>query len=366
MAARHLALLCALPLFADDCAQISLCDRLTRYPVAFLGETIEIENDLARLRVIEPYKGLPPGTTEQIIRLTEHSSLYKAGTQTFVFAKADLTDGVCSASLLAARHPGLGEQIRRDLANRPNGRLTGQVLSGHVALIPALGAEVNISGPKSTHAIRADEAGRFEFHNLPAGAYMISATAPGHKRLLTLHRFDGACDDMPLPLDVNTRIRGQIIQPDGRPVPGILVFLRHDSYERAVKTARDGAFEFINDSPGDYVLRTDEYTYPAPLILRAQRDITGLQIVIPSLGPTRVIDVEVTAANGEPAANIDVHLTEPDPPYSTILTTDRHGRAIYLDRPGKKNTLSISAKPNLGKAVPAGTADVTVRFQLAR
>ena len=365
MAARHLALLCALPIFAYDCAHISLCDRLTRYPVAFLGETIEIKNSLARLRVIENYKGLLPGTTEQLIRLTEYTNLYQPGAQTFVFTQSDLTDGVCSASLLAARHPGLGEQIRRDLANPPRGRLTGDVFSGHVGRIPVPGAEVKIEGSNANRVIRANESGHFEVHILPAGAYTIRATAPGHQEFLSYLRFDGACDDQTFPLPANTHVSGRLVQPDGRPVPGVLVFLRDDdTFSQADKTARDGSFEFINVAPGDYHLRTDQYTYPAPIILRAQRDITGLEVLIPNLGPTRIIDVEVTAANGTPAAEIEVNISEPELPYLTRLITDKNGRAAYLDRPGKKHTLSIRATPYLESQVPAGTADVTVRFQL--
>ena len=178
-------------------------------------------------------------------------------------------------------------------------------------------------------------------------------------------RFDGACDDQTLPLPAITRVSGRLVQPDGRPVPGVLVFLRDDLFPKAAKTARDGSFEFINAPPGDYVLRTDQHSPPVPILLRAQRDITGLQIVVPNLGPTRIIDVEVTATNGTPAAEIEVNISEPELPYLTRLITDKNGRAAYLDRPGKKHTLSIRATPYLEKAVPASTADVTVRFQLA-
>ena len=358
---RVCLLLLALPLLADDCVHVSHCDRLTRFPVVFLGETVELKNGLARLRVITIFKGLLPGTTEQVIRVSQPAAYgdaapYEAGHQTLVFTDQNLRDGPCSPSRFIAPNSAYLARFTRDLPHPPANSFTGQTVPG---------ARIQLETDQTTAAIRAvtiaGPDGAFDFPNLPRGRYRIRATAPRYEEYRASLNFDGRCDNQYLHLTAKTLLRGRIVQPGGRPAPGILVYLSEWSMIQTL-TARDGSFEFVRLPPAELHLRIGQGTHTEPSNLTKQFEQTNLQIEIPHLGPQRVIDVEVAFPSGQPAPNVEIGVSLPDIPFITRIRTDKFGKAFYLDLPGIQHTISIRGTPYQESIVPASSNDVKLRF----
>jgi hypothetical protein len=120
---------------------------------------------------------------------------------------------------------GLGLTSQSASLSGPAG-LAGRVIDGDTRA-PVSGASVTIAGPRARHTVVTDDAGRFQFTQLPADRYRVSAEKMGYVVnpalagvLTTLTDF---AEGLELLLYRSSVISGQIADERGNPLAGVHV-----------------------------------------------------------------------------------------------------------------------------------------------
>ena len=202
---------------------------------------------------------------------------------------------------------------------------------------PVPGVLVQIGGPANAAEIAAEN-GTFEFTNLPAGSYTVSARRngylpdygsprPGARGRTTVDLESGGRGDITVRLLRGGVIAGQVLDADGRPVEGALVTAAQRIFSGGRRrlmpfansgglptTDDEGRFRVTSLPPGRYVLSAMPQDEPPRTTLTGPVTNLGIRTYVPNatdlseasvieLGPgERHLDVTIVLARGRPAA----------------------------------------------------------------
>jgi hypothetical protein len=226
--------------------------------------------------------------------------------------------------------------------------------------------EVQLQGARSgqagdetpdTRSVRSGD-GRFEWPNLPAGEWTVSASADGYQRfkLADVRLEVGTTSEIVLALRHLPAIRGRVYDEDsGAPIGDARVAVRMhrvgtDSV-RGATTANDGTFELENLAPGPMTVGVGAKHYASrELEVEVGEDTPPLQI---GLMPGGAITGRLMAPDGTTPAMGTVSLFELDG-HSGHMTTSPGGQFEYRHlAPGRYR---LNARAEGGRA----TRDITL------
>lgn len=250
--------------------------------------------------------------------------------------------------------------------------------------------------PASDDECKSDDRGRFRFHTLTPGQYVLSATAnlPGYARsyfpattdaeqaqLIDIGS-DGIAPDIDLSLTraPTARLRGTILNAKGEPTTGGKVTLRSSARSSAAvdvpagaRIHDDGTFEFSNVTDGQYVIRADrgrlnsatEGEFGTLAVTVAGKDVNGL-VVAMSAGSSISGHIRFdSSATGTPS-NVEMELspvpidgeTAPDSIATSSVDADW---SFHLDGIGGRRRLRMLHGPEgwAVKAVMLEGVDIT-------
>jgi|GEM_PF-1644985 len=145
---------------------------------------------------------------------------------------------------------------------------------GELHYKPAAGVPIEVKGPNGTEfATVTDKTGAYEFADLRAGEYQIQPQLPLHtttrnreenKPMRVTVEEAGSCQQ-DIHLYWDGRISGLVVDPQGRPVKGVVLLEWADRDARNLRSrqeglpldivAADGMFSFSMLGPGNYFLR---------------------------------------------------------------------------------------------------------------
>jgi hypothetical protein len=188
--------------------------------------------------------------------------------------------------------------------------LPGTLLRGRIVDTqkrPISGAEIElsdyrhvlghtISDDQTVWKLKSDAQGRFVSAHLPAGDAHILVFYPGKVRTWKLQKAQPGVPEVDLgdiELPDETRIRGVVLDQDGKPAPGVQVYADYD-IRNLVKTDKNGRFELggAGENAKHILLRSDEYFAPGPIDLPKQRDNLRLSV-------TKAYEIHGTAVDSE-------------------------------------------------------------------
>lgn len=218
---------------------------------------------------------------------------------------------------------------------------------------PLAGAEVEVAPVGKSQLIEvavADGAGRFEFENLFAGKYNLSAVHAGY--LQTGYRQHGvyataivtgpALDNTRIvfPLTRKASVSGIITDQDGEPVPNATVYLLRRSVVEGLRgvrggtqgrTGNDGRYTLGNLQPGEYFMAvTAQPWYALQMAAMGQRagadNSEKLDVAYPLTFFPGVTDDESAAAlNVAPGARLEANVALTAMPAAHITIERSHG-----------------------------------------
>lgn len=236
---------------------------------------------LVRFRVQDWFRG-PRGRAAQVLTAPRESDCgyrFVPGRSYLVYAEegADgrLYTSVCNATKPLAEAGADLSFIRGLPASPPLAAIYGNVQFGgrdfkdsSYRADPAAGLRVVAEGAGVRRETRTDAGGDFAFEGLPPGSYSLRPLYPEHAR--------GYVDTTPFELRARQcrevgyrpwwdgRIRGRVVDPDGRPVAALRVWLISPELDVSVRanlmhnmwvmTEADGSFELTNVPRGRYQL----------------------------------------------------------------------------------------------------------------
>ncbi len=391
---RLVALVCAVvvlaaerPAEACSCAPPPPpCEVYSRAAVVFVGKVTRIGSApgaviVATFEIEEKFKGPVISRSIEIHGGGMCGAELDAGKKYFVYAYGD--GGKWYASL-CGRTRSLGE-AKEDLAyvrNRPSrslGELMGtvQLMDEQMKVAPRPGATVVAQG--TAYSTKTDQAGRYKLL-VPPGKYTLDVVDPGTHvmwgRLPTLELTEpSACASEDITVRFNGRIRGKIIDHNGKPAPNMKVFAAGgDPREGALRGHSDanGDYEIAGVQAGKYLVAVnhlDDFgpdpdspiptTYhPGVATEAAARPIamvrSGLaekvDIKLPKPLPIYTV-TGVLKQKGRPMAGVRVRFETEirGPRYvrSKDSTTDANGRFTFKDLAGAKISLQV-CRPDAG------------------
>jgi hypothetical protein len=268
------------------------------------------------------------------------------------------------------------DPVQLRLSLTPRGRLSGRVFDGNDHPVPGAGVWMFPGGGGIGQSATSDADGGFSF-DLRPGSYLLSARAPlnlaapapvgdqhyawaktwfpGVPQMSAAQRIairPGAellAQDIKLQAVNAYRIRGQIRDGDGDPVPQLAVTLvRSDDsqpLERTAVSAKDGSFEFADVYDGDWRLSAERagdviFRAVSPITI-AGRDAEGLDL---RLNAPFSLPVEFALETSDSTAKVAGSLLlKPDwggpaPASSTDKTGNSKIESVY---PGRYLVVSL-------------------------
>ncbi len=402
---------------ACSCDPGTICDRIERHPVIFLGEVVEGGLQpgedpwkgvagTVRLRLRELYRGLPADTKEVSIQLMFSQGMcsgspYRNGEQILVFtrrsAKGELSDGMCTASGSAKDYPEDLAYTRRYFAGQTTTSIRGRVVSYRAWDTPIPNARLVAQGQGREFTATTALNGHFEIPNLPAGWYTVTAHANGYSLAEPPRPFPlsaRSCKELDLRLEPTNTVEGTLTDTAHSPVPNLKVYLRNPKgkaeYGAEARTDSLGRFRFPHVNPGTYELYVSPHgleprspvartVHPQPITVTPASKITNIAFTILKLAPTRKIHVHLTWPDGSPVRSVTVTCppTEPNkiPNWAEPSgTTNDAGIATCTTLTDRSYTVTFTEagfRPRgtlthpLRAPVPPGNNDTNVHHRLS-
>jgi hypothetical protein len=348
-----------------DCAppQPASCRLLDGAKAIFVGTVTEANEKslIRRFRVTEPFKGVH----EHSIDISEIPGSFdlKVGEQYLVFASSCPWNGAgpgCLAEMPCSRTRKLADAaaILEELRSEKNGKRVAAVYGtltrtleanqgiweeNYRSSLPHITLRLGAAG--KSFATKTDDRGAYAFESIPPGTYQVSAELPPD---LMLGEMIGSGSPAPFELPRRTcfemdlyalptgRISGEVISPDGKPLPTAVVYLYRASW---YKNAKPGLFSFQGqDNPSKewkafefYHLPADDYVLVFNPKDEEDPDAPYRTTFFPqatSFGTARLIHL----ADGEQISSADIHVSDPLPTRQVsvrLIWGDRSSHDFY-------------------------------------
>jgi hypothetical protein len=219
---------------------------------------------------------------------------------------------------------------------------TVAVLDAHGAPVSGCVVELRVPGDalESTGSTTAEACDAVELPGVPPGDYLLRAEAPGYRRgERPVHLAPGP-SPLALSLAEGVALSGQVVDADGRPVPGVSVVVFPT--EAATRTNAAGAFVVGVPGAGSYSLEVQHSDWGgAVLTLTAP----GAPVVL-KLEPHSVLQLQVRSG-GQPVEGAQALLLQgPEAgatrQYAADRTTDADGGVRLQGFPEGTYTLQVS------------------------
>jgi hypothetical protein len=316
-----------------------------------------------------------------------------------------LYTGICTRTRPAS---GAAEDLEflRAQARRPSGvTISGSVGrpldrwdEGGRKFDPLEGVRVMVSGPAGQREVLTDARGRYELSGLPPGAYEVVPHLPDELIAVEPQQkfniADRGCGVADFYVTDNGRIKGRVLDAEGRAVPKLTVTLldaegkkREFEYGRSAQTDAEGLYKFTGLPAGRYLLgvRTVPHTalddpasafprtyYPGAaqaseaevLELKTGEELTLRDLRLPPRLAESVVRVRVVWGDGTPVPNANVLFRETTYGDSRIdhgEAADAQGQFEIKTRVGAVFRLhATTLLPPAGAGTPARAEPQTV------
>lgn len=277
-----------------------------------------------------------------------------------------LGTGICSRTRPVADAAEDLAYIHSLASAEPGGTISGVIsLMRHSAdperrydTTPMEGVRVDAEGRSTRRTAVTDVQGRFVLAGLPEGEYRVvarfaSGLVPDEGRTVTVH--DRGCAEIPLSTTPDGRVRGRVLDADGKPLASVRVDLvpvdavGYAPGSGMAFTEDDGTFSFEQPPPGRYVLGVNVNDVPtldrpfrptyypdaadkadaAVLVVDEGKALDGYELRMPAPLAERTIEGAVTWPDGRPVADASVMLTDsslPEVGTQFSAMTDAEGR----------------------------------------
>jgi hypothetical protein len=407
---------------ACSCAVLSICELVEQSDVIFLGEVIEGglnpgedawsgRPTSARLRIIEPYKGLPSGTREVTVSLGYipgmcSAAVYRRGERTLAFLYNSggniLRDGGCSGSRFAKDTPEDLQYVRDYFAGKTQttirGRIGANSVSDYLSGPPVPGAQVKAQRGSSSFVATANARGEYAISGIPAGSYRVTAEKAGYTRAapedpeppsLEVTVRGRGCAIRNLGLWSTNSVKGVVRDVAGKVVARLPIFLQElgvDEWGEQDVTNDRGEFEFKQVDPGRHYLAVSPFGATAdspyeprflgPLNVEATSQLQSLNLQLGVRLPVRTLTILPEWPDGKRVSDAFVlcgdarvksdairYFDSAEPNAAEVLVC----RAL-ADRPYRvrvtrlERTMDLRDTPEV--VVPAGTKDTDVRIRV--
>lgn len=354
--------------FARSCVYMGpLCSRWQDYDAIFDGTATSIRrvdreleigdrkvpaaDRLVTFKIHDRWRGAEGSEIELLLSggfgtWTSHSFSVEPGARYLIFARywnGHYTTSTCDPS---AEYGKTGEVLEfLESLRRPpaGGRIFGQI--GQASTTFANGASghhvppttLTLRGITGAQSITPRD-GRFEFTQLPAGAYSLTVAPVSGltgDSTQTIYLADRrACAQVDIYFQHDTSISGLLLAPDGRPAAGVNVNLapartwrKEVTRTASATTDANGYFQFRAMPPGDYVVgvNIDDNVaydpYPRTMYVDAAGEPEAVRVdagqhvgLSPwTIGPalaTRRVRLRIVEGGGRPLAHTDVSLRD--------------------------------------------------------
>ena len=341
-------------LVACTCAVLPACTTVANADAIFIGRVIDIQrmasaiapglpgggdgpHERVRVRVLETFIGNMSGELDlfPVNRLADCWAGFELGDTYLVRADVDRTSGRLRVGACGGARP-LTEVTDDDLAyfrSLPTLRPETGVIRGTARLYEYLGSEgvettrplagIAVVGRSANQAVQAitDTNGNYRI-DAPPGRYTFTAVVPdglyvrGPGTTWTEDLLDPrGCAITDIPIFVNGRIAGRVVDAAGAPVPRMTVVAlsgpRGDRYANATTQATDadGRFEIGGLGPGEHSVVLDT-RWTAPLTLPRGGRIDLGTLALPRETRIASISGRVRDAEGRPVAGQSVSVFE--------------------------------------------------------
>ncbi|HEV2802023.1 MAG TPA: carboxypeptidase-like regulatory domain-containing protein [Pyrinomonadaceae bacterium] len=142
----------------------------------------------------------------------------------------------------------------------PTARIFGRIVRADLSVnlgdqkrLPLAGIKVTARSGKRTFEALTDAEGKYELKDLPPGSYQVTPTYPAHlsaDRAARAQVVARGCAQLDFDTHSSVRLKGRVIDAEGRPLLGVEVGLIH---AEATEVAREGLYTWTGGG-GDYVL----------------------------------------------------------------------------------------------------------------
>jgi hypothetical protein len=280
---------------------------------------------------------------------------YRKGEQTLVFVGRDedgnLGDGGCTESWFAKDRQDDLTYVRRYFGGDKSPTIRGRVAANATADMvdfqldanggkPVKGARVIAEGGGKRTSATVDGQGRYEIFGIAPGTYMVHAEKAGYvgQGGFEVNVRNRGCAFQNLGLLAQNSVEGFVLDPDGKPVVGISVYLQKVGekieYNSAhwgtlVATNAQGSYRFERVDPGSYYLvvspqgptpdspfgarfygGAESREQAAVIEITPTSDLRGYDINASKALPKRDIHVGLTWPNGQPVRYATVECSE--------------------------------------------------------
>jgi 5-hydroxyisourate hydrolase-like protein (transthyretin family) len=354
------------------CAILPTCASVASADAIFIGQVIDVRRtsaiapgfpgprdgsyDRVRVRVQETFIGGVSGELDvfPVNTLADCWARFELGGTYLVISEMDATSGRLLVSPCGGARA-LSDVPDDDLAyfrSLPTLRAETGVIRGTARLYEYVGPErvettsplagVVVVGRSANHAVQAitDTNGNYRI-DAPPGRYTFTAEVPdglyvrGPGTTWAVDLLDPrGCVEPGIPVFVNGRIAGRVVDAAGAPVPRMTVVAlsdpRGDQYANATTNATDadGRFEIGGLDPGEHVLVLDTIWSPALTLPRGGRIDLGT-LALPR--GTRIVSISgrVRRADGRPVIATSVSV------FESVGTSWRRLHAAVTDSAGR-------------------------------
>jgi hypothetical protein len=259
------------------------CVAATRAAAVFVGRVASVDRARVEFEVEQPVVGVNPGQITIGNGPGNCGLGFRAGERYVVYAHRNPSSGELFTGMCTRTRPLSDPHTRADLAHfdrlqkgvRTDNVLNGVVIDATADLADRTGSWRGIprvvvtASPESGTPRRTTtrEDGTYQFTGLTSGRFRITAATPvgyeAHEPFVVAMTETNQCVERDIPLRIDGRVRGQLLDEGGRPLRSVALHLADAGAAKneasvlptlTTTTNEAGAFEFRHVGPGRYVV----------------------------------------------------------------------------------------------------------------
>ena len=396
---------------ACDCVSLRTCEVFWEAAAVFVGRVVSADWPTVTLQVVERLRGQISGPRAIVTGPRSNCAYPFVVGETYLVFAYETEPGLLEVSLCSGtqRLSSAREDLAYARSTRSVNRSTRGRVTGAVELLGADGTEQPLPARTTVTAALArgrrfttsvNPKGQFRFENLPLGAYVLTASAPGgyvsDSDEVAVNDASG-CGSPFIYLQFGTAVTGRVLDSSGRVLAGVpLVLALLNDIDSAIGVARrqharsnlEGKFSFERAAPAQWSVSLDSTGLfdVLPILPRAffpgVVDVSNASLLsVPSNGRLELSDFVIPSgidlvalhgtavyADGQPAANAEVSVVANRQLLGHPVQTDADGRFVVAGRLGATYALSVKKSLPEGqntKEVWSRLMDVTLTADMA-